>query len=560
MASQLNIGANSTAAPIEHQRGTTGTSASRGVHNTVPRPSNTSTSSGGRSQKRGPKRFRKENRPGFNVAGRPSGTQLRQESELPERVQSSSDDEDMQNDQYSYPDHDLPHDLFTPHQQPYHGVHDYQQQQPYAHEQLSQHNVPYAQDFQEHDVMRQRQEQEVARYQLQTQGYYVRQQPEQEGIERGQARQRTERPAPYAPPGRRAGIFRGMNRLGADGIGTRESRGSGVRLVAAFRPDGPQPEEYRNGVINATETHIAGSGSLHRTASLPIPQRTPAPAPAPSSSVQPTVTPTTRPDPTTTTTGEAPVARPNPEPSASRARRPWRVVVPETLLSTEALERAKVTLLGITLNKDGILSKGDKARTVDHALETAAQADGIHPPYKWAPKTREFVFDASAKLRTHFKQVSHMFVQMGFPLHAPIRSLDSDSEYKQRIVSQLLDNFSYLNAYDTLGRDVFVRYLENDLMAFLILDVVWLGGHSKDVDLSKLDNIFALAGAALHCSIDEYATGKYKNIEFSEKNYYDVFQRIVKYIKITIRENPVSSAAFDEYCQLLVARGESLIH
>ncbi|KAH7918172.1 hypothetical protein BV22DRAFT_1134800 [Leucogyrophana mollusca] len=123
---------------------------------------------------------------------------------------------------------------------------------------------------------------------------------------------------------------------------------------------------------------------------------------------------------------------------------------------------------------------------------------------------------------------------MGFSLHAPIRSLDSDSEYKQHIIGQLLNNFNYLNTYDTLRRDVFVRYLENDLMVFLILDVVWLGGHSKDVDLSQLDNIFALAGAALHCSIDEYTTSKYKNIEFSKKNYYDVFQRIVKYIKITI--------------------------
>lgn len=101
--------------------------------------------------------------------------------------------------------------------------------------------------------------------------------------------------------------------------------------------------------------------------------------------------------------------------------------------------------------------------------------------------------------------------------------------------------------------------LEHDGLVFLVMEVLWVNGFYKDIDLEdlqSLDGVIALAGAAICSSIQEYSTGVYKRIEFSTAKSGDTYRHIRAYISNKIYPQAELAAHFNLFKVQMKARGE----
>ncbi|KAG1868250.1 hypothetical protein DFJ58DRAFT_723500 [Suillus subalutaceus] len=70
---------------------------------------------------------------------------------------------------------------------------------------------------------------------------------------------------------------------------------------------------------------------------------------------------------------------------------------------------------------------------------------------------------------------------------------------------------------------------------------------------SSLDNIMAMSATAACCSLQEFATGVFKQIDFTYASFHAIYTKLINFIRVNIRSNPALLARWNRLFQLLRA-------
>jgi len=80
-------------------------------------------------------------------------------------------------------------------------------------------------------------------------------------------------------------------------------------------------------------------------------------------------------------------------------------------------------------------------------------------------------------------------------------------------------------------------------------------GYNTFIDSdTSLDNIMALSATAACCSLREFSTGVFEQIDFSYAAFHKMYERLMKYIRDTIRTSSVLLSRWQTLFQIFCSR------
>ena len=141
-----------------------------------------------------------------------------------------------------------------------------------------------------------------------------------------------------------------------------------------------------------------------------------------------------------------------------------------------------------------------------------------------------------------------------YSLHAPMfYSMDADTEHKRTVVANLLQDYSFFFVnYD----DILIP--NHPILISIVLQMIFhLHGGKHFVDFSNMDIVFALASTVVCCTLKEYKTGRYVQLEFGGE-MCSIFDTCLEKIK-EIRGNPVLRSLLDAMKTRVVAHSGQLV-
>ncbi|KAG0696560.1 hypothetical protein DFH29DRAFT_1004469 [Suillus ampliporus] len=270
----------------------------------------------------------------------------------------------------------------------------------------------------------------------------------------------------------------------------------------------------------------------------------------------------------TTPTATMPLPPPPPQPSTSRASAPVphtthrrysegqnRTAVAPLLDENRTkivVSDAKVYVIKQTLNNCGFLSSSNRLTLATDALIDACspfiQPDNLLQ--KWASDNVHVLYKSvitpMSTILNRFKKGTQDVVEFLYKLQVSVWT-DSETEahHKRTTVDFLTGNDSLNFIFGDkvrLENGQEVRFaFEHDAIIKIVERVVFHDANYKCLVNSdgKLDNIFAISGAAACCSLQEFAQGSFKKIDFTYPDFHALYKRLMAFIQDKIRKSPM---------------------
>ncbi|KAG2753522.1 hypothetical protein P692DRAFT_20816407 [Suillus brevipes Sb2] len=320
--------------------------------------------------------------------------------------------------------------------------------------------------------------------------------------------------------------------------------GSRYRMVYAYAPlRGAERsrQEYTDGVVYRDQT-TGIQKSVTRRYPLP-PVRPPRESLAADSDTTPTVT---TPNASTSSTIATRTSHQQHEPSSDVITKP---VVSKTQLKV-VVKEAKDYVVSATLNKCGFRDSTGRMDVVHEALTEACSFvidndrgirlwidDNVNALYK-------SVVTPMSTILNRFKKCAQDLVENVYGLDTSIWTDETVRANHNKTTVDFLTGQGSLNFIfgDIIrlenGREI--RYpFEHKAIIQIAVRAAFRDGYHKFIDSDEsLDNIMSMSAAAACCSLQEFATGVFKQIDFTYTSFHALYTRLMDFIRSNIRNNP----------------------
>ncbi|KAG2136890.1 hypothetical protein BD769DRAFT_1385240 [Suillus cothurnatus] len=215
--------------------------------------------------------------------------------------------------------------------------------------------------------------------------------------------------------------------------------------------------------------------------------------------------------------------------------------------SKAIVKDAKNSVIKETLNKNGFHDSSSRLTLVKRALTDACSLiitedrsiklwvqDNISKLYK-------AVITPMSTILNRFKQAAQDLVEILYELQLSIwTDLMAQIDHNKSTVNFLTgnDSINYIFGDEVRlenGR-IFRFPFEHKAIIQIAMRAAFRDGYNTFIDSdTSLDNIMALSATAACCSLHEFSTGVFEQIDFSYAAFHKMYERLMKYIRDTIR-------------------------
>ncbi|KAG1862926.1 hypothetical protein C8R48DRAFT_773663 [Suillus tomentosus] len=170
--------------------------------------------------------------------------------------------------------------------------------------------------------------------------------------------------------------------------------------------------------------------------------------------------------------------------------------------------------------------------------DTIATHVTIPPGRYYLPDEDKFII--SLTKITNTLRTARTVVLFAYDLELDIWDTSCEITHKQNIVPMLTTHSQCLFKMQEMmigGVLKNVPVLEHTALIHVVMDILWVNGFYKDLDLQDLqalDGVIALTGAAICSAIQEYEMGVWKRINFSTAKSKSTYTSIKTYMTETI--------------------------
>ncbi|KAG1785754.1 uncharacterized protein HD556DRAFT_1450406 [Suillus plorans] len=217
--------------------------------------------------------------------------------------------------------------------------------------------------------------------------------------------------------------------------------------------------------------------------------------------------------------------------------------VPADLVN-EISNSARSKMRRSVLSDNGMPTNEENIAMARAALSNAIATHATIPPGRYyLPDEDKFITSLTKitnTLRNVFKNTARTVVLSAYDLELDIWDTSCEITHKRNIVPMLTTHLQCLFKMQemTIGGVLKnVPVLEHTGLIRVVMDILWVNGFYKDLDLQdlqSLDGAIALAGAAICSAIQEYEMGVWKRIDFSTAKSKSTYTSIKTYMTETI--------------------------
>ncbi|KAG0704070.1 hypothetical protein DFH29DRAFT_874015 [Suillus ampliporus] len=192
----------------------------------------------------------------------------------------------------------------------------------------------------------------------------------------------------------------------------------------------------------------------------------------------------------------------------------------------------------LTLATDALIDACSPFIQPDNLLQKWA-SDNVHVLYK-------SVITPMSTILNRFKKGAQDVVEFLYKLQVSVwTNSETEAHHKRMTVDFLTGNDSLNFIFGDKvrlenGQEVHFAF-EHDAIIEIVERVVFRDANYKCLVNSdgKLDNIFAISGAAACCSLQEFTQGSFKKIDFTYPDFHALYERLMAFIQDKIRKSPM---------------------
>ncbi|KAG6372044.1 hypothetical protein JVT61DRAFT_8751 [Boletus reticuloceps] len=219
------------------------------------------------------------------------------------------------------------------------------------------------------------------------------------------------------------------------------------------------------------------------------------------------------------------------------------------------VDDAKYYIYSSMMTQEAIPSSNAKGSIIQNAINSAAR-DNMSVTN---PKINGELSVVMATVRRLCRDYALCCIQHCYGLRLPLGQLEI--EHKREHVAHLLTNHEYLKktVFENNRWTTQPELFRAELFEDLVIDVFFLHNHPllQHIQADNLDQLFALAAAAIYVSLKEFKEGYYTELPVSLEIWREPYVEVMALIT-DMRKDPEKTAQLTLLQQQMIEKGRSL--